>query len=37
MPREAIRRGAAKSVAPLDAIAATVAGWVASNDPGTWH
>jgi two-component system, chemotaxis family, protein-glutamate methylesterase/glutaminase len=37
MPREAIRRGAAKAVVPLDAIAATITGWVASNDPGTWH
>ena len=37
MPREAIRRGAAKAVAPLDAIAATIMGWAASSDPGTWH
>jgi two-component system, chemotaxis family, protein-glutamate methylesterase/glutaminase len=37
MPREAIRRGAAKAVVPLDAIAATIAAWVASGDTGTWH
>ena len=37
MPREAIRRGAAKAVVPLDAIAATLTGWIASGDPGTWH
>jgi two-component system chemotaxis response regulator CheB len=37
MPREAIRRGAAKAVVPLDAIAATIMGWAASGDPGTWH
>lgn len=37
MPREAIRRGAARAVVPLDAIAATLTGWVASADPGTWH
>jgi two-component system, chemotaxis family, protein-glutamate methylesterase/glutaminase len=37
MPREAIRRGAAKAVVPLYAIAATIAGWVASGDTGTWH
>ncbi len=37
MPREAIRRGAAKSVMPLDAIAATIMAWAASSDTGTWH
>ena len=37
MPREAIRRGAAKFVMPLDSIAATVMAWVASADSGTWH
>ena len=37
MPREAIRRGAARSVMPLDAIAATIMAWVASSDAGTWH
>ncbi len=37
MPREAIRRGAAKSVVALDAIAPTVMAWAASSDPGTWH
>jgi two-component system chemotaxis response regulator CheB len=37
MPREAIRRGAARAVVPLDAIAATIMAWAASADPGTWH
>jgi two-component system, chemotaxis family, protein-glutamate methylesterase/glutaminase len=37
MPREAIRRGAAKSVMPLDSIAPTIMAWVASSDSGTWH
>jgi two-component system, chemotaxis family, protein-glutamate methylesterase/glutaminase len=37
MPREAIRRGAAKSVVALDAIASTVMAWTASSDTGTWH
>ena len=37
MPREAIRRGAAKFVTPLDSIAATIMAWVASGDSGTWH
>jgi two-component system chemotaxis response regulator CheB len=37
MPREAIRRGAAKFVTPLDRIAQAVMGWVAGGDPGTWH
>jgi two-component system, chemotaxis family, protein-glutamate methylesterase/glutaminase len=37
MPREAIRRGAAKFVTPLEAIAPTVMNWLASADPGTWH
>ena len=37
MPREAIRRGAAKVVTPLDSIAATIMAWVASGDSGTWH
>ncbi len=37
MPREAIRRGAAKAVVPLDAIPATLMGWAASSDTGTWH
>ncbi len=36
MPREAIRRGAAKAVLPLDAIAATIMAWNAS-DSGTWY
>ena len=37
MPREAIRRGAAKFVTPLESIAPTVMAWVASADSGTWH
>ncbi|MGP0066880.1 MAG: protein-glutamate methylesterase/protein-glutamine glutaminase [Isosphaeraceae bacterium] len=37
MPREAIRRGAAKVVAPLDSIAATITAWIASGETGTWH
>ena len=36
MPKEAIRRGAAKFVVPLDRIAAAVMGWVV-GDSGTWH
>ncbi len=37
MPREAIRRGSAKLVTPLEAIAPTIMGWVASSDAGSWH
>jgi two-component system, chemotaxis family, protein-glutamate methylesterase/glutaminase len=37
MPREAIRRGAAKFVTALDSIAATILAWVASADSGSWH
>jgi two-component system, chemotaxis family, protein-glutamate methylesterase/glutaminase len=37
MPREAIRRGAAKFVTPLDSIAPTIMAWFASGDSGTWH
>lgn len=37
MPREAIRRGAAKLVTPLDSIASTVMAWFASTDSGSWH
>ena len=37
MPREAIRRGAAKFVTPLESIAPTVMAWVGSADSGTWH
>jgi two-component system, chemotaxis family, protein-glutamate methylesterase/glutaminase len=37
MPREAIRRGAAKFVLPLDTIAPTVMAWHANSDSGTWH
>jgi two-component system chemotaxis response regulator CheB len=36
MPREAIRRGAAKFVVPLDAIASSIQAWVASSDSGSW-
>jgi two-component system chemotaxis response regulator CheB len=32
MPREAIRRGAAKVVAPLESIASTIQAWVAAGD-----
>jgi len=37
MPREAIRRGAAKLVTSLDAIAPTVLAWVAGSDSGSRH
>jgi two-component system chemotaxis response regulator CheB len=37
MPREAIRRGAAKRVLALDSIASTVQSWLASADTGSWH
>lgn len=37
MPREAIRRGAAKFVTPLDRIAAGVMGWAGGTDTGSWH
>jgi two-component system chemotaxis response regulator CheB len=37
MPREAIRRGAAKYVVPLDSIATTVMAWHANPDAGTWY
>ncbi len=37
MPREAIRRGAAKFVLPLDRIAASVMGWAGGADSGSWH
>ena len=37
MPREAIRRGAAKLITPLDSIASTVLAWVASGESGSWH
>jgi two-component system, chemotaxis family, protein-glutamate methylesterase/glutaminase len=37
MPREAIRRGAAKLITPLDSIAPTVLAWVASSDSSSWH
>jgi two-component system chemotaxis response regulator CheB len=34
MPREAIRRGAARFVTPLDRIAAAVMAWA---DTPSWH
>jgi two-component system chemotaxis response regulator CheB len=37
MPREAIRRGAAKFVTPLDRLAPAILGWVAGGDPAAWH
>ncbi|OJW20210.1 MAG: chemotaxis response regulator protein-glutamate methylesterase [Planctomycetales bacterium 71-10] len=37
MPREAIRRGAAKYVVPLENIPQTIMAWVANPDAGTWH
>ena len=37
MPREAIRRGAAKLITPLDSIAATILAWRASAESGSWH
>jgi two-component system, chemotaxis family, protein-glutamate methylesterase/glutaminase len=37
MPREAIRRGAAKFVTPLDRIAAAVMAWNSGSDTGSWH
>ncbi len=37
MPREAISRGAAKFVHPVDRIAPAVMAWVAGMDPGSRH
>jgi two-component system, chemotaxis family, protein-glutamate methylesterase/glutaminase len=37
MPREAIRRGAAKLITPLDSIASTIVAWLASAESGSWH
>jgi two-component system chemotaxis response regulator CheB len=37
MPREAIRRGAAKLITPLDSIAPTILAWVASSESSSWH
>jgi two-component system chemotaxis response regulator CheB len=37
MPREAIRRGAAKYVVPLDSIATTLMAWHSNPDAGTWY
>lgn len=37
MPREAIRRGAAKFITPLDRIAAAVMAWHTGSDLGSWY
>jgi two-component system chemotaxis response regulator CheB len=37
MPREAIRRGSAKLITPLDSIAPAIMAWLASSDSGSWH
>ena len=37
MPREAIRRGAARFIHPLDRIAPAVMAWIAGADSGSWH
>lgn len=37
MPREAIRRGAAKFVTPLDRIAAAIMAWATGADAPSWH
>jgi two-component system chemotaxis response regulator CheB len=37
MPREAIRRGAAKLITPLDSIAPTILAWAASSESSSWH
>ncbi len=37
MPREAIRRGAAKLVSPLDQIAPMIMGWSAGSESGSRH
>jgi two-component system chemotaxis response regulator CheB len=37
MPREAIRRGAARYVIPLEAIAPILLAWHANPDAGTWY
>jgi two-component system chemotaxis response regulator CheB len=37
MPREAIRRGAAKYIVPLDAIATTLTAWFTNPEAGTWY
>jgi two-component system chemotaxis response regulator CheB len=37
MPREAIRRGAAKFVTPLDSIASSIIAWTASGDSPSSH
>jgi two-component system chemotaxis response regulator CheB len=37
MPREAIRRGAAKYVVPLESMATTLMAWHHNPDAGTWY
>jgi two-component system chemotaxis response regulator CheB len=37
MPREAIRRGGAQFVTPLDSIAATIMAWVTRGETSTWR
>lgn len=37
MPREAIRRGAAKYVLALESMATTLMAWYANPDAGTWY
>jgi two-component system chemotaxis response regulator CheB len=37
MPREAIRRGAAKLITSLESIASTVLAWHATSESGSWH
>jgi two-component system chemotaxis response regulator CheB len=37
MPREAIRRGAAKYVLALDSMATTLMAWHSNPDAGTWY
>jgi two-component system chemotaxis response regulator CheB len=36
MPREAIRRGAARQILPLDGIAPAIMAWVAGTETGSW-
>jgi two-component system chemotaxis response regulator CheB len=37
MPREAIKRGAARQVLPIDRIGPALMAWSAGTDPGSWH
>jgi two-component system chemotaxis response regulator CheB len=37
MPKEAIRRGAAKFVHPLDRIAPALLAWAADHEGGSWQ